>query len=154
MQPYPIAETCSPLVPSVRFCMGSPSPTVSSFADSLIDPLQDEVGDLQTVLVLHDHVAVAVDPALRRVEHLRAAARTRDAANEGLTGLETSLPGGQRRKARRRVAVVAEDDEYRHLRQAGDVLGRLPGRAAARLDEHETRGSRWIDSRRVERDRS
>src|SRR4051812_33822019 len=34
-------------------------------ADALVDPLQDEIGDLQVVLVLHDHVA---DAAVRRVE--------------------------------------------------------------------------------------
>jgi hypothetical protein len=34
----------------------------AALADVLVDPLQDQVGDLQAVLVLHDHVAVAAVP--------------------------------------------------------------------------------------------
>ena len=51
------------------------------FADTLVDPLQDEIGDLQVVLVLHDHVAVAVDSALRRAEHLRLTAGRLEASD-------------------------------------------------------------------------
>ena len=60
----------------------------TSLADALVDPLQDEIGDLQVVLVLHDHVAVAADAAVRRAEHLRLTAGRLEAADERLTALE------------------------------------------------------------------
>src|SRR5687768_12333978 len=67
-------------------------------AHPLGDPLQDEIRDLQMVLVLHDHVAVAPDAALRRVEHLRLTARALDATDEGLAILETLLRFTPKRK--------------------------------------------------------
>jgi hypothetical protein len=43
-------------------------------AEVLVDPLQDQIGDLQVVSDLHDPVAVGADAAGGRVEHLRIAA--------------------------------------------------------------------------------
>ena len=69
----------------------------------------------------------------------------------GLASLETGLPCGQRRKACRGVAVIAEHDQDRHLRQSGDLLSGVRRRAAARLDENETFRRGGIEQRRFQR---
>ena len=63
--------------------------------DALIDPLQDQIGDLQVVLVLHDHVAVAADAAVRRVEHLRLTAGRLEAADQRLAASNESCHEGR-----------------------------------------------------------
>ena len=118
--------------------------------DVLVDPLQDQVGDLQVVLVLHDHVAVAADAAVLRVEHLCVTARRLEAADQLLTAIEGKLPRRPRRDACRRVAVITEDDENRHLRQRLDLLGRVRLWKATRLDQHEAPCGRGIEQRRFQ----
>ena len=116
--------------------------------------MEDEIGDLQVVLVLHDHVAVAANAALWRREHLGLAAGVRDAADHRLTALETGLPGGEVGKAGRGVAIIAEDDENGKRRQRLDLLVGVVRRATTRFDEDEPFGDRRIQQRRGEGKRS
>ena len=45
--------------------------------DVLVDPVDDDVGDLQVVLVLHEHVAVALDAEVGQGDEGEVAARRR-----------------------------------------------------------------------------
>ena len=83
--------------------------------DPVTDPLENEVGDLQVILVLHDHVAVATRADFGGADHLRLAARRLEAADQCLTPLVPSLPRRERWNARRRVAMITEHDEDRHF---------------------------------------
>ena len=60
----------------------------------LIDPLDDQVGNLKVVLVLHDHMTVAMDARLDRMQHPRVAFRGVDTGNKGFTVLEERQPVG------------------------------------------------------------
>src|SRR5688572_24162533 len=126
----------------------------ASPADARIDPLQDQIGDLQVVFVLHDHVAVAANAALWRREHLGLTAGILDTADHRLTALEARLPGGERGQASRGVAIIAKDHENRERRQRLDLLVGVVRRAATRFDEDEPFGDRWIQQRRGEGKRS
>jgi len=64
----------------------------TSFADALIDPMQNQVGDLQVILVLHNHVAVAVNASIGWVEHLRLTSSWLHLTDELLTAIEGLLP--------------------------------------------------------------
>src|SRR6266581_492091 len=84
---------------------------------ALVDPRQYQVRDLQVVLVLHEHVAVAKEARVRQVEHHRV-------TPYGVDCLRELLATAQERRPRGRVRdVVAEDDEDRNRRELGDFLG-------------------------------
>ena len=55
----------SPRLMRARWTCGESLLRPTPLADALVDPLEDEIGDLQVVLVLHDHVTVAADAASR-----------------------------------------------------------------------------------------
>jgi hypothetical protein len=71
----------------VRWCLRIPV---------LVHPSQDEIGNLNIVLVLHDHVAVTVDAQFWWVEHLRIAVRGVDARDESSAIIEGIFPGKSR----------------------------------------------------------
>ena len=106
-----------------------------------VNPFQNQIGDLQVVLVLHDHVAVAANATVGRREHFGLTASALDAADQGLTHLVTGLPCRQRREASRGVAVIAEDDQNRHLGQRLDLRRRCTS-----LDSSPARRARALSS--------
>ena len=122
----------------------------SPFTDALVDPAEDEIGNLQVVLVLHDHVAVAADAALRWTEHLRLAASRLEPIDEGLTALERELPRGPYPDACRCIAVITEHDQNGYRRQRLDLLVGVVRRTTTRFDEHESFRHRGIQQRRCQ----
>src|SRR5437870_6899816 len=54
----------------------------------LINPYQDQVGNLEIVFVKHEHVTVTVDAQVRRKQHLSITTCSIDASDEGLVGEE------------------------------------------------------------------
>src|SRR3989442_2191853 len=59
----------------------------------LINPYQDQVGNLEIVFVKHEHVTVTVDAQVRRKQHLSITTCSIDASDEGLAIIEGVLPG-------------------------------------------------------------
>jgi len=55
-----------------------------------VDPVEDQIGDLKIVLVLHDHVAVAVNAELGRVQHFGVALGSVHACDEVLAIFESA----------------------------------------------------------------
>jgi hypothetical protein len=54
------------------------------FTDIRVDPIHDQIRNLIAVLVIHNHVTVAKDAYVRRVQHLSIAADSIDASDERL----------------------------------------------------------------------
>lgn len=78
----------------------------------MVDPFQQKIGDLNIVPVHHHHVAVAVEPHCRQVEHLGVSARRPNTRDKGLTILEGVLPG-EAGGTGRCIQMVAEDSSDR-----------------------------------------
>src|SRR5690606_40275612 len=94
-------------------------------ARSLTEPLQNQIGDLQAVLVLHHHVTVAPNPARHWIQHLRLAIDRFQTGDERLTSFEALLPGGVGWQTGRIVSVIAEHDEQRHCSELLDLIVRV-----------------------------
>src|ERR1043166_1152549 len=60
--------------------------------DVLVDPSENQVRQLQTVPVLHQHVAVALDAKRRQVHQLGVAAGFRHLIDERFAALERPWP--------------------------------------------------------------
>ena len=93
------------------------------------------------VLVLHDHVTVAVNAEVRRVQHFGVALGSVDARDEGLAILEGSPPVPWLYRQ-----VIAEHDEDRQTRKRRDLLIRVFRAATAwRLHDDHPSNSGCID---------
>ena len=53
--------------------------------DMLVDPVDQQIGQIQVVPILHQHVTVAFDPKLRQIHHLRVATRGLQLLHKSLT---------------------------------------------------------------------
>lgn len=58
----------------------------------LIDPFPDQLGNLVTVLVVHQHVAIAENAQRWRIQHLSIATRSINPNDKGLAVVELILP--------------------------------------------------------------
>src|SRR6185437_14364648 len=76
----------------------------------LADPVQQDVGDIEAVVVLHQHVRVALDADLRQHQQLRSAAGGVGGGDKGASIFQP------RRPARKLVDVVAEQHQDRQAR--------------------------------------
>jgi chloramphenicol 3-O-phosphotransferase len=120
----------------------------TSRTDALTEPLQNQVSNLK--IVLDDHMSVAADAAISRVQHLSLAASRFEATDQLLTFFKTGLPRRQCRKTGRIVSMITEDNEKRHRSQLLDLVVRIARRTCAGLDEHESLRYLRIDERRCE----
>ena len=104
----------------------------------MLDPGCQDVGDLEAVGVLHQHVRVALDPDGGQQQQLGAPARLVGLFDELGAGLEPGCP------ARGKIDVIAKQHHDRHARVRLEVA--VGCRAGSGLDRDDR-----IDSGSVER---
>ena len=92
------------------------------------EPFLDDVGDLRVVLVLHQHVRIALDADLREVDHVDRAAA--GAHRGGIFEIDLLV----RRPARVLIDIVAEHHQDRRVLE-GSGLAEIAG--ARRLDRDD-----------------
>ena len=79
----------------------------------LIDPPDNQIGNLKIVSVLHDHVTVAVNAEIRDMQQTGPALSGINPGDEGFAILEERHPTGP--VALRNIEMVAKDDENRQF---------------------------------------
>src|SRR5712664_4607824 len=117
----------------------------------LIDPLQNQIGDLQIIFVLHKHVAVPKLSKFRQMHHDRVASRRIHLVNHLLARFESSRP--QVRMPRNIPQVIAEDHEDWNSGESRNLRG-SQRRWAFSLDRDRALQVRWIDECRSLREKT